>query len=72
MRLNEMFFAGSGDPPLPLATDSQISSRSRRLSTPDFLRLWLIGLTVFSVRWLEMIVVGVFVYQRCRLGVQSR
>jgi MFS family permease len=31
---------------------------------PDFRRLWLIGLVVFAVRWLEMLVVGVFVYQR--------
>jgi len=30
----------------------------------DFRRLWLIGLVVFAVRWLEMLVVGVFVYQR--------
>src|SRR5579863_6227628 len=31
---------------------------------PDFRRLWTIGLVVFAVRWLEMLVVGVFVYQR--------
>jgi len=31
---------------------------------PDFRRLWLIGLIVFAVRWLEMLVVGLFVYQR--------
>jgi MFS family permease len=29
----------------------------------DFRRLWLVGFIVFSVRWLEMIVVGVFVYR---------
>ncbi|HEX3536294.1 MAG TPA: MFS transporter [Stellaceae bacterium] len=33
------------------------------LAIPDFRRLWLIGLVVFAARWLEMIVVGVFVYQ---------
>jgi len=33
-------------------------------SLPDFRRLWLIGLVVFAVRWLEMLVVGVFVYER--------
>ena len=33
------------------------------LYLPDFRRLWLIGLVVFAVRWLEMLVVGVFVYQ---------
>src|SRR5579862_7924167 len=34
------------------------------LDLPDFRRLWLIGLVIFAVRWLEMLVVGVFVYQR--------
>jgi MFS family permease len=34
------------------------------LDIADFRRLWLIGLVVFAVRWLEMLVVGVFVYQR--------
>ena len=29
---------------------------------PDFRRLWLIGLVVFSVRWLEMLAVAVFAY----------
>lgn len=32
------------------------------LRQPDFLRLWFVGLVVFVVRWLEMLVVGVFVY----------
>jgi MFS family permease len=42
------------------------SSRSARwlFALPDFRRLWTIGLVVFAVRWLEMLVVGVFVYQR--------
>ena len=31
---------------------------------PDFRRLWLVGLVIFAVRWLEMLTVGVFVYQR--------
>lgn len=30
----------------------------------DFWRLWTIGLSVFVVRWLETVAVGVFVYQR--------
>jgi MFS family permease len=34
------------------------------LHIADFRRLWLIGLVVFAVRWLEMLVVGIFVYQR--------
>ena len=28
----------------------------------DFLRLWTVGLVIFSVRWLETLAVGVFVY----------
>jgi MFS family permease len=31
---------------------------------PDFRRLWVVGLVVFAVRWLEMLAVAVFVYQR--------
>jgi len=34
------------------------------LDLADFRRLWLIGLVVFAVRWLEMLVVAIFVYQR--------
>ena len=40
-----------------------VGSRLGLLAHRDFRRLWLVGLVVFSVRWLEMIVVGVFVYQ---------
>jgi MFS family permease len=29
---------------------------------PDFWRLWAVGLVVFTVRWLETVAVGVFVY----------
>jgi MFS family permease len=35
-----------------------------RASAPDFWRLWSVGLVVFTVRWLETVAVGVFVYQR--------
>jgi MFS family permease len=31
---------------------------------PDFWRLWVVGLVVFGVRWLEMVAVAVFAYQR--------
>jgi MFS family permease len=34
------------------------------LANPDFRRLWLIGLAISAVRWLEMLAVGVFVYQQ--------
>ncbi|PWC26485.1 MFS transporter [Teichococcus aestuarii] len=30
---------------------------------PDFRRLWIVGLVIFGVRWIETIAVGVFVYQ---------
>jgi MFS family permease len=33
---------------------------------PDFWRLWSVGLVVFTVRWLETVAVGVFVYQHDR------
>jgi MFS family permease len=46
-----------------------IAARSgRRHSWPidsaDFWRLWFVGLIVFTVRWVETVAVGVFVYQR--------
>jgi MFS family permease len=34
------------------------------IDSPDFWRLWFVGLVVFSVRWVETVAVGVFVYQR--------
>jgi MFS family permease len=40
------------------------ASRWGLLGNPDFRRLWVVGLVVFAVRWLEMIVIGVFVYQQ--------
>src|ERR1700761_8718424 len=33
---------------------------------PDFWRLWAVGLVVFTVRWLETVAVGVFVYRSSR------
>ena len=33
---------------------------------PNFWRLWSVGLVVFTVRWLETVAVGVFVYQNSR------
>jgi MFS family permease len=39
-------------------------SRRWLFGEPDFRRLWLVGLMVFSVRWLEMLAVAVFAYQR--------
>ena len=34
-----------------------------RASSPDFWRLWYVGLIVSTVRWLEMVAVGIVVYQ---------
>ena len=37
---------------------------SRWPSEADFWRLWLIGTVQFGVRWIEMLAVGIFVYQQ--------
>jgi MFS family permease len=43
---------------------SGAAPRAWLLGEPDFRRLWLVGLVVFAVRWLEMLAVAVFAYQR--------
>jgi len=74
MRLNP-FFSAAFDPARrrPAAADTAgavavvDAGRARRASVwevADFRRLWSVGLVVFAVRWFEMLVVGVFVYQR--------
>jgi MFS family permease len=71
MRLNQLFFAALGAARNPagvgasLAADEE-SRRSRWgvLEVADFRRLWIVGLVAFGVRWLEILVVAVFVYQR--------
>ena len=40
------------------------------LANADFRRLWVVGLVAFAVRWLEMIAVGVFVYQQTQSAFQ--
>jgi MFS family permease len=47
--------AGDGESTMPLG---------RLIGTPDFWRLWYVGLISFTVRWVETIAVGVVVYQR--------
>jgi MFS family permease len=42
----------------------RILPRAWLFGEPDFRRLWLVGLVVFAVRWLEMLAVAVFAYQR--------
>jgi MFS family permease len=69
-----MFFSASGGTrqragAVAAAPITAASVQPRRrglglLAIADFRRLWLIGLVVFAARWLEMIVVGVFVYQQ--------
>ncbi len=41
-----------------------VAPRRGVLAIPDFRRLWAVGFVVCAVRWLEMLVVGVFVYQQ--------
>ncbi len=38
--------------------------RAWLIGEPDFWRLWVVGLVVFAVRWLEMLAVAVFAYQQ--------
>lgn len=40
------------------------SPLQRMIEAPDFWRLWYVGLTVSTVRWVETVAVGVVVYQR--------
>ncbi|HTZ36079.1 MAG TPA: MFS transporter [Stellaceae bacterium] len=57
--------AATGPPPAALVPVAPpIRRRAGMFAIADFRRLWLIGLVVFAVRWLEMLVVGLFVYQR--------
>jgi MFS family permease len=42
----------------------QAAPRAWLFGEPDFRRLWLVGLVVFGVRWLEMLAVAVFAYQQ--------
>ncbi|HJU14907.1 MAG TPA: MFS transporter [Stellaceae bacterium] len=38
--------------------------RAGLFAVPDFRRLWLVGLVVFAVRWLEMLAMAIFAYQQ--------
>ena len=75
MRLNELLLARFGGgrervarPPrtADVLARAERRRRSRRwglLASADFRCLWTLGIVAFAVRWLEMLVVGVFVYQ---------
>jgi MFS family permease len=51
----------------PFVHQTTAARPARRLAWPihsaDFWRLWFVGLVVFTVRWVETVAVGVFVYQ---------
>ena len=71
MRLDQLFFAAFGGARGATGAEAGLSvaeqprrSRWGVLELPDFRRLWMVGLVAFGVRWLEILVVGVFVYQR--------
>lgn len=49
-----------------LAARERPTQRLLLAGCPDFWRLWSVGLVVFTVRWLETVAVGVFVYQHSR------
>src|SRR5438067_2212495 len=73
MRLNELLLRpfGGAREAVPERAPAVLARAERRrrhrrwglLGSADFRRLWMIGVVVFAVRWLEMLVVGVFVYQ---------
>jgi MFS family permease len=45
------------------SAEAGAATRWAMLASRDFRRLWLIGFVISAVRWLEMLAVGVFVYQ---------
>jgi MFS family permease len=49
-----------------VVTDTAVRAAPRAwlFGEADFRRLWLVGVVVFAVRWLEMLAVAVFAYQR--------
>jgi MFS family permease len=67
MRLDRSIFAargsGRGHAAVRSAALPQPGARWGLMANRDFRLLWIVGVIVFAVRWLEMIVVGVFVYQ---------
>ena len=50
---------------MPETTTARPASRPAWLiDSADFWRLWFVGLVVFTVRWVETVAIGVFVYQQ--------
>lgn len=58
-----------------IQTESRAAPRPTRsvalfgIGSPDYWRLWYVGLVIFTVRWLESVAVGVFVFQQTRSAV---
>jgi MFS family permease len=67
MRLRRLPFVARGTSPGRSAAAASethaAASPPGLLANADFRRLWLVGTVTSAVRWLEMLVVGVFVYQ---------
>jgi MFS family permease len=68
MRLDRSLFfargaASAATAAASAATPSAVGRRWGLLANRDFRRLWVVGQIGFAVRWLEMVVVGVFVYR---------
>lgn len=68
MRIDRWFDAVRGLPrAVPGGTPALASDPTSRwavVRSPEFRRLWLVGFVISAVRWLEMLAVGVFVYQQ--------
>ena len=68
MRIDRWFYGARGAARAVSAATPSIASdtaaRPGLMTNPDFRRLWLVGCTISAVRWLEMLAVGVFVYQQ--------
>lgn len=68
MRIARWFYAVRGRPrAVPGGTQTLASDPTSRwavLRSAEFRRLWLVGFVISAVRWLEMLAVGVFVYQQ--------
>jgi MFS family permease len=62
MRLDRSLFPAQDAARVP-ALAPPATARRGLLANVDFRRLWVVGLVAFAVRWLEMLVVGIFVYQ---------
>ncbi len=71
MRLDRSIFTALGSgrgraaalPAAPGIATGIAAPRTGLLANRDFRLLWVVGIIVFAVRWLEMLVVGVFVYR---------